>query len=280
MNRSGNDSGAVYIFKKEGSSWLQHTYLKASNANPLDEFGTSLSLSADGDTLVVGAPNESSNAKGVNGDELNNASQSSGAVYVFKQNNHVWQQHAYLKASNTKAGDNFGSSLSISPDGNTLAVAAKNEDSDAKGVNGIETNKSAVDSGAVYLFKQTGEAWQQDAYLKASNTGAGDNFGHSLSLNADGNILAVGGVWEDSNGTGLNGDQSNNEINKAGATYLFKNGGNAWQQQAYLKPALGIEGSEFGYSVSLSADGNTLAVGTRYDSYGKHVSTVYPSFRT
>lgn len=275
LDNSLAHAGAVYLFKKGDNGWQQHAYLKASNTNEMDEFGASLSLSAEGNILVVGAPNEASSANRINGDESDNSSPSSGAAYVFTQQNNVWRQQAYLKASNSDAKDHFAAALTISADGNTLAVGAYNEDSNATGVNGNETNKLAIDSGAVYVFKHTGGNWQQQAYLKASNTGKGDKFGHSLSLSVDGNTLAVGGIWEDSKASGVDGNQADNSTYKSGAVYLFKNSGNTWQQQAYLKPARAVEGSEFGQSLSLSGDGNTLAVGTRYDSWVRYISTIY-----
>src|SRR5690606_35208174 len=76
-------------------------FIKASNTDAYDWFGWSLALSADGSTLAVGAPAENSKATGVNGDQADNTSPSSVAVYVFTQVEGDWMQQAYLKASNT-----------------------------------------------------------------------------------------------------------------------------------------------------------------------------------
>ncbi len=108
----------------------------------------------------------------------------------------------YLKASNTGAHDVFGFSVSVS--GDTLAVGAHYESSAATGVNGNENDDSAPDSGAVYVFVRSGGEWTQQAYLKASNTGAEDNFGRSVSLSGD--TLAIGADGEDSSATGVDGD--------------------------------------------------------------------------
>ena len=101
-------------------------YFKASNTEALDLFGNSVSLSADSNTLAVGAILEDSTATGINGDqtESDNSGSNSGAVYVFARNNGVWQQQAYLKASNAELADNFGGDVSLTADGNTLAVGA------------------------------------------------------------------------------------------------------------------------------------------------------------
>ncbi|MCX8099048.1 MAG: hypothetical protein N3F11_08645 [Casimicrobiaceae bacterium] len=130
-------------------------------------------------------------------------------------------QQAYVKASNTGAGDWFGWSVALSGDGNTLAVGARLEDSSATGVDGDESNNSAFDSGAVYVFVRSGAIWSQQAYIKASNTEEWDVFGSSVALSSDGNTLAVGAPWEDSNATGVNGDQSNDSASGSGAVYVF-----------------------------------------------------------
>src|SRR5690606_15546913 len=103
-------------------------YIKASNTDANDWFGWSLDLSADGTTLVVAAPTEDSNATGINGDQTSNTSSNAGAIYVFGLTNGVWEQQAYIKASNTEQpnddallvikNDRFGYRVSLSDDGN------------------------------------------------------------------------------------------------------------------------------------------------------------------
>jgi hypothetical protein len=73
----------------------------------------------------------------------------------------------------------------------------------------------------VYVFSRSGSTWSQQAYVKASNTEAFDSFGASVALSADGNTLAVGALYEDSNATGIGGDQTNNSASNAGAVYLY-----------------------------------------------------------
>jgi hypothetical protein len=260
-NNGAIDSGAVYVFVRAGSTWSQQAYLKASNTRGGDLFGYAVSLSADGSTLAVGAIGEDSSATGVNGNQANNGAIDSGAVYVFVRGGGTWSQQAYLKASNTGAGDLFGTFVSLSADGNTLAVGAQFEDSSATGVNGNQGDSSAPNSGAVYVFVRAGSTWSQQAYLKASNTGAGDLFGTFVSLSADGSTLAVGAVGEDSSATGVNGNQANNGAIDSGAVYVFVRGGSTWSQQAYLKASNTGASDVFGSAVSLSADGSTLAVG-------------------
>jgi hypothetical protein len=229
-------------------------------------------MSSDGNTIAVGAYGEDSNATGVGGDQTNNSSSDSGAAYVFTRSGTTWSQQAYIKASNTDSSDRFGWSLSISHDGNTLAVGAYGEDSLASGIQGDQSNNSGFDSGAVYIFTRSGTTWSQQAYIKGSNNDGvynGDNFGWSVSLNSDGNTLAVGSPYEDSNAQGIGGDGGNNSTLSAGASYLFKRIGTTWSQQAYIKasntdtqsPIFDGGKDEFGWSLSLNSDGSTLVVG-------------------
>ena len=263
QNDRGDDLGAVYVFIRSGEDWSQQAYIKASNAGKDDVFGFSVSLSDDGNSLAVGARFEDSNAKGVDGTQNNESARDSGAVYVFTRSGSTWQQQAYIKASNTGAGDRFGHSVSLSGDGDTLAVGAYLEDSNAKGVNSdSENNDSAADSGAVYVFTRSSTGtWSQKAYIKASNTGAGDQFGFSVSISDDGNTLAVGARYEASNAKGVDGVQNNDSASTSGATYFFTRTDSTWQQQAYIKANNTGINDQFGSAVSLSGDGHSLAVG-------------------
>ena len=338
-------SGAVYVFTRDANrdangAWSQQAYIKASNAEGVadamlgweaDQFGYSSSLSNDGNTLVVGAPGEDSSIGGINtpGAQADNGRSKSGAVYVFTRSGNTWTQQAYVKASIPASGESFGISVSISSDGtrfavgasgqfsgnsrvylfdydganwsqqqvvtasnidvhdnfglavalsgdgNTLAVGANREDSNAVGINGgatAETDNSMTDAGAAYVFSFDGSTWSQQAYIKASNPDAQDYFGHVVALNADGNTLVVTATGEDSAGTGINsGMQDDNSMTDAGAAYVFvRDAGGAWTQQAYIKASNTQAGDVFGGSfwakygsstLGLSADGNTLVIG-------------------
>ncbi|MCX4246383.1 hypothetical protein [Paraliomyxa miuraensis] len=275
---SASNSGAVYVFTRDGmGSWSQQAYLKASNTDANDRFGVSVALSGDGNTLAVGAYLEDSNANGVNpgpAAEADDSAGSAGAVYVFTRDGMgSWSQQAYLKASNTGASDQFGWSVALSEDGNTLAVGTDGESSNANGVNpgpAAEADDSASGSGAVYVFTRDGMGtWSQQAYLKASNTGSVDFFGTSVALSADGSTLAVGARQEDSNANGVNpgpAAEANNSANNAGAVYVFsRDGMGSWSQHAYLKASNTGQSDYFGFSVALSGDGNTLAVGAEQE---------------
>lgn len=252
-DNSGNDIGAVYVFVRSGGIWTQQAYLKASNPDDIDTFGTSVAIS--GNTIVVGAQGEDSNAIGSNGNQSDNSVAQAGAAYVFVRSGTTWTQQAYLKSS-TAGFNNFGNSVAI--DGNTIAIGAEGEDSASAGINGSETGTGAPSSGAVYVFTRSGTTWSQQAYIKSSNSQSGDQFGNSVALNND--TLAVGAVGEDSAATGIGGNQGDNSASGSGAVYVFIRSGSTWTQQAYVKASNSTANSSFGGSLSL--DSNTLAVGT------------------
>jgi hypothetical protein len=257
-DNSAIDSGAVYVFVRSDGSWTQQAYLKASNTGANDLFGASVAIS--GNTIVVGAFGESSNAVGVNGNEDSNSANEAGAAYVFIRSGGSWTQQAYLKSSNTDANDFFGISVAISLD--TIVVGASSESSSAMGVGGDQTNNNATSSGAAYVFTRSGSSWNQQAYIKASNTETGDRFGSSLSVSGD--TIVVGAEFESSDALGVNGDQTNNSAFRSGAAYVFTRSGISWTQQAYLKASNTDEGDNFGNSVAISGD--TVVVGARYES--------------
>jgi len=248
-NNSAAQSGAVYVFTRDGAGiWSQQAYVKASNTNAADVFGSSVALS--GDTLAVGAFAEDSAATGINGNQTDNSVRMAGAVYVFTRDGAgVWSQQAYVKASNS-GGNWFGYSVALS--GDTLAVGASYE------------STSAGFSGAVYVFTRDGAgAWSQQARVKASNPGISDLFGSSVALSGD--TLAVGAIGEDSPATGIDGDQGDAVFGDYfGAVYVYlRNAGGTWSQQAYVKASNAEAEDRFGYSVALSGD--TLVVGAPYE---------------
>ncbi|MBI4996988.1 MAG: FG-GAP repeat protein [Rhodocyclales bacterium] len=263
---SGDDSiawaGAAYVFRRSGTNWVQEAYLKAPNAGNGDFFGESVAI--DGDTVIVGASGEGSNQTTItNGAtaSADNSAASAGAAYVFKRTGTTWAQEAYLKAPNTGVGDEFGYSVAIA--GDTIVVGAIAEDSNQTTItNGTTASGDdlAADSGAAYVFKRTGSAWAQQAYLKAANAGANDQFGTSVAIYGD--TVVVGALGEASNQTTItNGAtaSADDTAAAAGAAYVFKRTGSAWAQEAYLKAPNANAGDYFGVSVAIYGD--TAVVG-------------------
>jgi len=269
MSGDANDSGSVYVLTYDGEQWREQARVTASNSEPKDFFGSALALSGDGKTLAVGAFGEDSAATGVNGDQNDNSANNSGAVYIFTQGAGGWSQQAYLKSpdvsfnSNDTFGDNFGRSLAISAEGNTLVVGAMYEDSNAAGVGGDESDNSLRGSGAAYVFvRDDANNWSQQAYLKASFPDSGDFFGRSVAISADGGTVAVGADHEDGDGLNENSDSAP----ESGAVYVFtRDDGGGWQGPAYIKTATANPDAMLGFSLALSADGNTLAAGAPWE---------------
>jgi hypothetical protein len=262
---ASHDAGAAYIFTRSGSAWTQQAMVKASNAGDLDSFGANLSLSADGNTLVVGAYFEDGGGRGVNPDGNDNSIGQAGAAYVFVRRGTSWSQQAYLKASNTGEmddGDTFGYSVAISGDGSTIAVGAPSEDSNASGINGNQADNSAVAAGAVYLFGRTGTTWAQQVYLKSDSPAefkGGDLFGYSVALNANGTVLAVGS-YDEGSSSGING-AFDNKLGGSGAAFVYRRTGTTWARDGFLKAKEQDRNDSMGNAVAISDDGNTVAVG-------------------
>jgi hypothetical protein len=166
----GEDSGAAYIFKFDGSTWTEQAKLAAGDAQAGDRFGASVAIS--GDYAVVGADFNSEKGEG------------SGAAYVFRRYGPVWTQQAKLTAADTRAGDRFGASVAIN--GSYAAVGAP-----ANGCQG-------TDSGAVYLFKRHGDRWTEAARQLLPLGKAGDHFGASVAV-GNGDVLS-GAKYSDDRG--------------------------------------------------------------------------------
>lgn len=273
-NNSASNSGAAYVYQRNGTTWTQQAYLKAPNAGDNDEFGDSVSIS--GDTIVVGALGEDSNqttiTNGTTGSADNSATDA-GGVYVFQRTGGNWIQQAYLKAPNSNAFDRFGSSVEIS--GDTIVVGSPDEDSSLTTIiNGAtaDADNSAVDSGGAYVFQRTGTTWSQQAYLKTPNAESNDKFGSSVSISKD--TIVVGAPFEDSNQTTIsNGSTAsvNNSFLNSGAAYVFHRTGATWVQQAYLKAENTNQGDDFGRSVSIFGD--TIVVAARLEDSNQNTIT-------
>ena len=215
----GIDAGAVYVYRRWGSTWRVEAFVKAPEAGAGDEFGFALALSADGATLAVGAPDEDSASTGTftapDGEGYQDAldrgfASGSGAVTVYRRSGSAWSVEAFVKAPVAGTGDQFGIALALSGDGATLAVGAYFEDSASTGTfaPGDEGYQTALDSnggggsGAVTVYRRSGSAWSVEAFVKAPNADARDRFGIALALSADGATLAVGADADDSASTG------------------------------------------------------------------------------
>jgi hypothetical protein len=167
-----------------------------------------------------------SGAKGDNSD--------TGSAYIFTRSGTSWSQQTKLTASDAATGDYFGWSTSLSDDSNTAIVGAVGE------------GTTGSNAGSVYIFSRSGSTWSQQAKLQASDAASSDNFGWSTSLSEDGNTAIASTPWKNSS---------------TGAAYIFTRSGSTWSQQAKLTASDAASNDYFGYSVSISDDGNTAVVG-------------------
>ncbi|RYF07824.1 MAG: integrin [Comamonadaceae bacterium] len=264
-------SGAVYVFTQTAGVWAQQAYLKASNTRANHLFGSSVDLSGNGNTLAVGAIGEDSGSKGINGDQSDSSAAKAGAAYVFVRGGTAgatWTQQAYVKAENVRAGDGFGSSVSLNKAGQLLAVGANRDDDNPISAGGTATTEN---SGVVHIFgdMQGDGRWLQHARVRLGVPYPGDNFGAVATLSGDGMTLAVGAPVERRNSSGsISAGQISQANNANGSVWVFTTQSTTlpwvqWSQQAYLTASNADVGDAFGYAVALSGDGNTLAVGAR-----------------
>ncbi len=157
------NSGAAYVFQRQGATWLQHAKLVASDPQLSARFGTSASMTSD--VLVVGASGASDGVV------------DSGAAYVFRHDGTNWIQEAKLVPSDGGDGDSFGSAVSIS--GNDIVVGARGHDGPGTG------------TGAAYVFSYDGAAWVEQQKLTASDLAELDIFGGRASISGDTVIVAA-----------------------------------------------------------------------------------------
>jgi hypothetical protein len=189
-----------------------------------------LSISGDGNTLAIGANDEDSLFTGVppNDPKLGkgdaNRDTSAGAAYVFVRDAAgKWSQQAWFKAINARKNDQFGDSISISADGNTVAIGSifGAGGGGSKGVNADPNDDAPSGTGSVYLYTRSGAAWTPAAYVKAPNARTSAQFGNSVALSSDGKTLAVGSLRETSGAKSINGNQADTSAPEAGAAYIF-----------------------------------------------------------
>ncbi len=236
-------AGAVYVFVRTATGWAQQAYLKSPAPFAQAAFGRGLAISADGNTVVVGEPADGASSPG---GVANN-----GTAYVFKRTGAAWSQQARLGAYPLLNGS-FGERVAISADGQTIAVSATTDASSASGISTSPIPGSGPAAGAVHVFVQQGSAWAQQAYIKGPHPAAFDNFGRGVALSADGDRLAVG-----SPGMFFNSSGQDTE-----AVFVYQRSAGAWAlQQTVRMPGGAFQAFDFGSSVSLSGDGDTLAVG-------------------
>jgi len=221
---NGSDSGSAYVFRFDGTSWVQEAKLLAADGANGDRFGFSVSIS--GSAAVIGAYRNDDNGG------------NSGSAYVFRFDGMSWVQEAKLLPADGDANDLFGYSASVS--GDTAVIGTPFDDDNGD------------NSGSAYVFRFDGTSWAQEAkLLPASGATGDDNFGASVSVS--GSAAVIGTPFDDDNGA------------ESGSAHVFRFDGTSWAQETKLLPAGGAAVDRiFGWSVSVS-DG-TAVIGAYLDN--------------
>ncbi|HWX44896.1 MAG TPA: hypothetical protein VNY52_06205 [Solirubrobacteraceae bacterium] len=270
------EAGAALVLTRSGSTWTQQAQLISGEAG-VSHFGHSVALSADGETAVIGAPTFDDR---------------SGAAWVFTRSGSTWTLQAKLTGAGESGAGRFGAGVALSADGETALVGAPADGGDlgaawvftragstwtpqgekltgggesgagrfGAGVALSADGETALvgapadggDLGAAWVFARSGSTWtpQGEKLTGGEESGAAD-LGESVALSADGATALVGG---------------RNDDGKAGAAWLFERSGSTWAQRGAKLAANGEVGTgEFGWSVALSADGETALIGGRRD---------------
>lgn len=229
---NGLNSGSAYIFTRDAVTgvWTEQEKLLPADGQPGDSFGSSVSLSSTGNTALVGARGDSNR----------------GSAYVFTRDavTGAWTEQQKFRGNYGPGGNRFGWSVSLSSTGDTALVGDGNDD-------------SPTDSGSAYVWTRDAVTglWTFRAKLLHSDRSAYDWFGRSVSLSSNGDTALVGASGDDDNG--LN----------SGSAYIFTRDAvtGAWAEQEKLLPADSAAVAEFGWSVSLSSNGDTAIIGARRD---------------
>ncbi|HSW18786.1 MAG TPA: integrin [Ramlibacter sp.] len=214
-NNSATESGAVYVFARSApGSWPQQAYVKGSRSAESVGFGASISLSADGATMAIGARSDDRPERDTLPTDPN---ADYGAAYVFTRAGVTWTEQAYLKPTVPQLKSEFGTRLSLSANGETLAVGSPYDSSAATGLNGNEADHSVDGVGAVHLYQRASGAWARRAYIKAAVASEWLSFGFDVALSGDGAVLAVGSQGDSAP------DLQNRSVPKpySGAVYLY-----------------------------------------------------------
>ena len=207
-------------------SWKAPDYIQPLDVLSGDQFGVSVAL--HGNLMIVGA---------YTADVL---AADTGAAYIFRFNPETqsWVEETKLFAIDGVLNDRFGVSVDIHDDGNGGGLAL---------IGAYQCNDGGRDSGAAYVFRNSGGGWQPETKLLAVDMAGGDLFGRSVSLavGPGGDFALVGSPLDDDNGT------------NAGAAYLFKFSDGIWQQFDKFQSDDILPQDQFAFAVDLVTEPDT-----------------------
>ena len=225
-------AGAAYIFKNTAGTWSQLQKIVASDRETGDEFGYSVAISEN--YVIIGAPYEDEYVNGLS------PASNKGSAYIYTKGETVWMDGQKIVGNSVGNGDNFGWSVGISDD--YAVIGTPRESQIASGGGGILT-----DAGSTYIFRKfSSGSWTEMQRINASDKGAGDEFGTSVSISGD--YVIVGAPLEDHNATG------GANLNSAGSAYIFEREVGTWTQMNKIVASDRAASDMFGVSVSISGD--------------------------
>ena len=247
-------SGAAHIFDTDGTDWVYQAYL-GLGVDDYDSAGYAVALTPDGSRVAISAP-------GRVRDFIDNP----GAVYVLDHEDGVWEEDIVLPPNDPdgyRVGDS-GAAIALSADGNTLAISMHDG----------SLHESRV-FGYIMMFSHDGSGWNDsDPFPETSIRPPKpvdeyvDEFARALAISADGQTLAVGAFGEMSKATGVNGDEADESLNRAGAAYMYQLEDGNWVRKAFIKATNTGSDDYFGTSIALTPDATTLAVGAYREDSG------------
>ena len=220
-DEGAEDSGAAYVFVRNGVSWIQQAKLAHRNAVPGDQFGHAVAIY--GDNALIGA--HRSDATGPD----------SGAAYIFTRNGGTWNQDFEIIPNDSGLGDEFGYAVDLT---NGIAI-----------IGAPKEDRSEPDMGAAYVFVETRTAWVQQSKLTATEAEAGDEFGSAVAIHQD---TAVVGAWKDDHPVADSRDNALEplQIDK-GSAYSFLRDGLTWVQKRRIIASGTNRSDLFGASVAI-----------------------------
>jgi hypothetical protein len=229
------DDGARYPLVVDPFVTAEEAVFRATSPVASDDFGATVSLSADGTRVLIGAPRSDPGT-------LVNA----GSARVFVRTGASWTEEAVLEAADGVAGDLFATSVALSADG-TRAVIGVPQD---------QVPPAAGVAGSARVFLRVGSVWAQEALLEAFDAAADDNFGQSVAISADGSRVVIGASFDDT-ASGAN----------AGTARVFLRTGTSWAEEATLLGTNPSASDQFGRAVAISPDGLRVIVGAPEDDH-------------
>ena len=275
----GNTQGNAFVYQFDGVSYNQTAIISANNGQANDFFSSSLAMSGDASTIIVGAYG----ANGASGSNQgtayvfrntgnwtqqaqlipNNLPQfdefigldvattttgntavvgSSDGVWVFDYVANVWTQTAYIPRVTT-FNQEFGRAVAITGDGNVLVVGAPGD------------NSAGETTGRAYVYSRSGNNWTLEATLSGNASGAFEDFGESVDISDTGQYVVVGS-WLDNN--------------QQGCAYVFSNIGGIWTQQAQLLATDAPLPYRAGWQTEINSDGTIVVLGSdRVNNVGR-----------